>query len=95
MNLNKSWLKKHEKDMADEAVSELGEEDGKDNLISNTLDETIESVEFSDGRLLIDFSSDAGWFSVTLDVDNQLAFQIVEYLKAQGKEIKRLINLAD
>ena len=95
INLNKKHLKNTMKKANKECIEDWGEDEGKDTLLYGDLNDTIENIEFNKGILDVSFSNELGYFSFDLDIDDDLAFEIIEYMKSKGREIKRLINLVD
>lgn len=93
INLNKKYLEDNKKQMAKDAISNIGNPEGKDNLLCEDIKDSIEGLEFKDGCLSVDIENGFGWFSFDVDIDDDIAFQIIEHMKKKGQEIKRLIDL--
>ena len=95
VNLDKNFLDKNMKKMEKNAKEVFGDEDGKDQLVLETIESTISDIEFDDGNLTIGVDSDMGYFSIDVDIDDELAFDIIDHMKKKGEKIKRLVNLAE
>jgi len=94
IHINEKYLEKNRKKAKEEAISSLYEEE-KDSLLFEDLKGTIEVDEFTDGKLLVHEDNDLGYFSTEIMIDDDLAFDIIEYMKKKGEKIKRLIQLTD
>ena len=95
VNLDKNFLDKNMKKMEKNAKEVFGDEDGKDQLVLETIESTISDIEFDDGNLTIGVDSDMGYFSIDVDIDDELAFDIIDHMKKKGEKIKRLVNFAE
>lgn len=90
IQLNKQYLEENEKEMIETAK----ENECEDALIVEaTEQETYHDIEFDHGKLMVNVKTELGWISCNVPIDDDLAFQIVDYVKMKGKKIKRLINI--
>ena len=101
VDLNKNYIEKTKKEANDRAKEMYGDgdESSKTQLIyeGEQLDKSSEFDElyFEDGNIHISLSNDLGYFNLEIPVKDDLAFEIIEYMKSKGEKIKRLINLVD
>ena len=94
VNLNKSELEKRRAGMEKNAEAELSNEEiSTDMLLDPKLQEDV-STEFSDGTLNIDIDTPLGFFSVSVEIDDDLADQIIDHWRAKAVKFKKLLALA-
>ena len=95
MWIYKEEFEKRKKGALDNAKKE-GVED-ESSMIFNDLSNKIDHIEFDKKthELTIDYENEIGWFDVTIEVDDDLAFEIIDALKRKANKIKRLINLTE
>lgn len=89
------WQKLHK-----EAQATFGDDEGattkNETLVcSETNEQDTSNTEFNNGALSVSESNEYGYFNITIDVDDELAFEIIEYMRKKGEKIKRLVQLAD
>ena len=94
VSLDKKYLEKTKDEASKRCAAEFGEDEGKDGLLYEDLDVRSVELEFDNGRLLWSGETDLGFFSIEIDLDDDIAFEIIEYMKEKGEKLKRLINLS-
>ena len=92
MNLEGKKLKKDWEKLAKTPREDYGEDyDGE--LLITTESDTIENECFENGVFQYAISNDYGYFAVDIDIDDDLIFEMIDYLAKKGKKIKQLLNL--
>ena len=93
--LKKNWKKLNEK--AKEDYSENDEELKNEPLLEPREEqEEIHEVNFDkDGNLQVSLSTKYGYFSFEIEIDDNTAFEIIDYMKNKGEKIRRLVKLAE
>lgn len=92
IQLNKDYLQKNKK-LMEKAAEEYEAENSY--LIEDTKQETFHDLEFDDGNLRVNIETEVGLVSTNVPIDDDLALEIVNYLKSKGIRIKRLINIGE
>lgn len=94
VDIYEEWLNKNRKRMRKEAIEEFGKKKGKNRLLDSEVLGNID-IRFDNGRLFVDINSELGFFSADVKIDDEMVFEIIEYLKEKGAKIKRLVGLAE
>jgi len=95
VNIDETYLEKNKSKAKKKAIEDFGGEDSKGELLFPELKGDVEIEEFNDGILLCSIDNDLGYFSFELEINDDMAFEIIEYMKSKGEKIKRLVNLVD
>lgn len=93
LSLSKKYLKDNQKSMEAAAILALGKE--AECLLVEDLTDKMLDPTFEDGVLNVGVDTEAGYFGVDIPIDDELAFEIIAYMKLKGEKMKRLIKLAD
>lgn len=97
IQIDEEYLRKNKKRMNEIAKEELlDEEEAKDVLIDTDMEANVTIEEFNSerGTLLVTIDSELGYVSVEVPIHEDIAFEIVEWLKEKGEKLARLIRLS-
>ncbi len=97
LTLRKDTLKKTEKQANEDAISEYGKEEGKDELRYEDIDFKADEVYFEEGELhvsgeLFCAGEKFGYLSQEIPLGNDTIIEIIEYYVDKLKKIKEVIS---
>ena len=97
LTLSKESLKETEKEANEEAIAELGEEDGKDILYYPKLDWKTDELYFEDGEICIhgELSHNGkklGYLSPNIPLGNETIIEIIEHYMDKMEKVKAVLE---
>ena len=92
IELNGEYLKENEEILLKTAKEHEGEEG---NLTVTDISTNLEDWSFDDGKLMISFYNELGYFSETFKIPEELAKEILKEKIDKAKAFKELLKYAD
>ena len=98
LSLNEKSLKETKKGAKEEAIANLGDEDGKDILHYPELNWDVDELYFEDGELhlsgsLFQNGKDLGYLSPMIPLGNETLMEIFEYYEGKLKKVRDFIGV--
>ncbi len=97
LTLNKDALKKTQKKANEEAIAELGEKDGKEELYYCDSVMDVEELYFEDGKLycggtVFSHGEELGYFSPQIKLGNDTIIEIIDYYMKKMEKVKAVLE---
>ena len=94
VNLNKLFLDKNTKEGIATAIEQIGEDDGKDQIVFESVinGDTIEDMKINDTDIDVTVSNELGWFSFKIPLDNKVMEDLLNVVIKRMNKIKALIE---
>lgn len=94
-SINKDWFLKNEKEALEESIANLGEEEGKNNLVFPELKDDFTVGEIlleDDGKIHVDLENKLGYFSIEIPIDDELEIALIEQGVKKLNKLKTILE---
>ncbi len=97
LTLRKEGLKKTQKKASEEAIAELGDEDGKEELYYPDSVMDVGEIYFEDGELycggmVSSHGEELGYFSPQIPLGNDTIIEIIDYYMDKMEKVKAVLE---
>jgi len=92
VRLNEKFLEKTKEEAKETAISQMGDEDGKDNLLWEDTVGKIEIEEITDEYICVSIDSKLGYFSVDIPLTSDVLEDLLGVVIKKMNKIKTMLE---